>query len=345
MTVTTLLDLEGYSQRDASFVFDLLDTDGAVIGETNPVTTVTVDNNTTRKVKRTLNNVRFDAAETSDINHYSDRLRPRMLIGGESFPLGVFAFADASTRIMSWGDELDGVLVDLLLTVDHALPTAVSFAAGDSMSEAARRILNLSTLPTAAVVDNVGSTFGSSVLWPPGKSLLTITNEIAATAGMLDLYVDNGGVPRLVLPVDPDDASAISYQAGGRIYEGSIVESEDLAAPNRWIVVDTNAKDMPVVGVYDLADSSPQSFASRGFHITETFEIQGVGTIAAATTAAKTKAEQSRSGRTVTFEGPPDPRHDTYDTVEFLGTRYREVSWSMPLVDGASMTHELSEVV
>jgi hypothetical protein len=41
----------------------------------------------------------------------------------------------------------------------------------------------------------------------------------------------------------------------------------------------------------------------------------------------------------IQFSTPPDPRHDSYDVCLLQGQLWLERSWSMTLVEGASMQH------
>jgi hypothetical protein len=41
----------------------------------------------------------------------------------------------------------------------------------------------------------------------------------------------------------------------------------------------------------------------------------------------------------VQFDTIPDPRHDSYDVFRLDGSNWLEIAWSLPLLEGSSMSH------
>ena len=37
----------------------------------------------------------------------------------------------------------------------------------------------------------------------------------------------------------------------------------------------------------------------------------------------------------------PDPRHDGYDVIRWQGFNWLELGWSLPMIEGSSMSHTL----
>lgn len=348
-TTDDLLDLApGIGQRAASFRFDLVDRDGAIIGQVQPDTgsVPVVENNVNRAIKRDLRGLVLMPEDEAAINPVSDRVRPVMVLeNGDQLAWGLFLFVEASTEVHGYGRVGKGSLVDLNYVLDQPVATSVGYAAGQGIA------LALEALFAGAGIGNylveATGTIANPVAWPAGTSRLQIMNDLAAMAGCYSVYFDNVGVGR-VRPV-PDLATTeptVRYLAGRNIYEGSIIETDNLLdSPNRYIVIDSSATEAPIVGVYDVPDDAPHSIINRGFVVARVIEEQGLESVAAANARARAAAAQSAADyKWVTFDGPPDPRHDTFDIIEFLGIKHREQRWVCPLVEGAAMAHDLRRV-
>ncbi len=100
-----------------------------------------------------------------------------------------------------------------------------------------------------------------------------------------------------------------------------------------------------MIGSYDIPPTAPNSFAVRGFYIVKPIGIQGVVTTAGAIQIAAsqyhTDPDQFRS---VEFKSTGDPRHDTFEIVQFLGDTYIETAWDMELRAGGPMKHKLRKL-
>lgn len=349
-TPSEVLDLV-VPMRQASFAFDLLNQAGGVIGELHPVldSPPTVECNVNRTIKRSLTDMRLTPSDTAAVNTLTDRVRPRMVLTvGDPFdwPLGVFTFGAADRERRSWGTGMVGSMVDLTVALDQPVSASVSYNAGASIAAALAEQFAAAGI-TSYAIDAVTSLFGAPIVWPAGTSRYSIMAEMAGMAGCFSPYFDNAGIGR-VRQVQPLDTAPVdlTYDIGGRMYADSILETDDLlSAPNRYIVIDTAATTSPIVGVFDVPASAPFSAANRGFVVAVVIEVQGLQDSAAAAARAQVAyAEDSSTFRWLSFAGAPDPRHDTFQIVEVLGDRYREQRWSLPLVDGSSMTHDLRRV-
>jgi hypothetical protein len=350
LTATEMLDMAA-GQRQATFAFDLLDASGAVIGELHPVaeSVPSIEQNINRTIKRSMDGLLLTPSDAAAVNTLSDRVRPRMVLPvGDplAYPLGVFLFGGADSGVHSWGRDLAASMVDLTYVLDQKVATTVAYDQGTSIAAALAAQFVAAGIASYAI-DPVSTLFGSPVVWPAGTSRYAIMAEMAGMAGCFSPYFDNAGVGRV--RIVPDLATApvdLVYDLGGRIFADTIVETDDLlTAPNRYIVIDNSASAAPIVGVYNVPASAPFSEANRGFVVAVVLDVQGLENQATANArAAAAYAEDSATFRWVSFAGAPDPRHDTFQVVDFLGERYREQRWSMRLVDGAPMTHDLRRV-
>ena len=349
-TATEVLDLAA-GQRQATFAFDLLDPSGNVIGELHPVvdSAPSIENNINRTIKRTMDGLVLNPAEAAAVNTLTDRVRPRMVLTVGSpldWPLGVFLFGGADTGVHSWGRDLSASMVDLTFILDQRVPATIAYDQGTSIAAALAAQFVAAGISNY-LIDGVTTLFGAPVVWPAGTSRYAIMAEMAGMAGCFSPYFDNRGVGRVKQVADLTTAPIdVTYDLGGRIFADTIVETDDLlTAPNRYIVIDSSASANPIVGVYDVPASAPFSAANRGFVVAKVIDVQGLQDQASANARAYAAyAEDSATFRWVSFGGAPDPRHDTFQVIDFLGDRYREQRWTMTLVDGAPMAHDLRRV-
>jgi len=351
-----LLDMLAVSQRAASWRFDLLDQSRQVIQASLQVNRdqppqLSVD--TSKATKRTLTGLQLTPDVINDIDVIQDRLGLTMLFhDGTEKPQGVFLFSEVTAVILSsMDDTVLSVpalnLVDQSLIVDQQTDRTIAYSPGKRITDAIIELL--SELPIQFVVDSSGAVISSSqeaIAWPAGTSRLRIVNELAAMIGYHELYFDNAGVAQLHLMPNPETAAedvVIDYPMGGRTYLGLTTKTTNLLdLPNRFVVVNNGATQASVYGVYDIPDSAPHSAANRGYVRAHVEQMQGIDTNDDAALAARALARSWQFPyETVQFSGPPDPRHDTYNVIDYEGTRYLELSWSMTCRDGMPMQHNV----
>lgn len=349
-TTTDLLDLApNVGQRSSTIRWDVLDRTltkiGTVTPDAQPAARVTL--NIAQAIKRTLTGVMLSAGVQEEVDPFGQRLRPVWVLeNGAEFPLGVFIFGSMDRIRDEWGLDARVTAVDQTIIVDQAIVYSVGLAAGDDIRAAILQQLATANVPVYDVDTRIVEQVATPILWPSGTSRLKIVNELAAMAGAFSLYFDNAGTGRIeVIPDETSGPADHEYRAGGRMLPG-MVESDDLLqAPNRFLVIDTSNREAPVTGVYDVPDDAPHSFANRGFHVVEVIEEQGLTSNAAATARAYAAFVEAQGGyQWVQFSSAPDPRHDVFDTVDYLGVRYRERGWTLPLIEGGEMTHDLRRV-
>jgi hypothetical protein len=167
--------------------------------------------------------------------------------------------------------------------------------------------------------------------------------SLCAMAGFLPPYFNNSGI--LVCRAAPDLVSAspdFSYGANTVVYPGTAVMSDDiLTAPNQYLVVGSSAQ-IELVGIFDVPDVAPNSFANTGRYRRKTIDVQGLTTQADANAAAAAAyASDSSTYTWLSFDTPVDPRHDTWDIVSFDGVNYRQLGWGIECHSGGTMHHDL----
>lgn len=347
---TALLEQNGLAGRVESVRFDLLDADGNVIGEVHPQEGVSVQNSTEGALKRSLSGFLLPPDEAASIDIRANRVRPMWLLQGvaDEFPLGVFVWSSASTKLWSYGSWLPGSLLDLGLSLAQGIAESVSINVGDSVRSKIIDVLTLAGF-TSMNVEASDVTAESALAWVPSgqNTYAAILSQLAALGGYYDHYLDNYGVPTLRRVIDTNAVVApFVFEYGGRIVDGSVViENDGLRAPNRYVCIDTAATGGSVTGIYDLPADDPNSYARRRVRITRHVEAPGVGTVAAAEERARAAAQQDvRAYEIVKFQSLPDPRHDTFDVVQFLGNNYIELGWTLDCSPGGSMEHTIKRV-
>lgn len=341
----SLVDLDGRPMRAETVAFDVMDGSLAVIGQTYPDRdgAPKVTNQVSRTIKRTLSGMLLPAPDAAAIDPFRDRIRPRWVIEGDPtvYPLGVFLFADASALRRSYGDDLATELVDQTFVIDQPVGSSTSYSIGQRLDLAMTAVASAVGVPSFYVEPTL-TALERPAVWPGSATWYAVLADLATMAGYLPPHFDNAG--QLLLVSAPDPATATrSYPAGSPIIDPSIVHTDDLlTAPNRWEVVDNGATTGPIVGVYDLPASAPHSFFNRGFYITDYTEQQGLESVTAANLAARARALVDPSAvERASFDTVCDPRHDTFDVIDYDGRRWLEEAWSVTCRAGSRQTHEM----
>lgn len=347
---TSILSLTGgLRQRIDCFRFDVVDHSGSIIGDCHPKrdNPVQISNDVTRTEIRSMSNFDLDSNEATAINPASDWIRPALTLqNGATFPLGVYLFNDDTAALRSWGSEKTGTLADQTYILDQQVGRVVSAPTGTNMVDFALRIAQ-EVIDAPALVTSSLVTVTAPLGWNVNATRLQIMQDVLALASFFPPYFDNLG--RLVLRpcIHPPFASQLPpYEAGTRIIKDSQIESGDLLrAPNRYVVYDSSANNTAIVGSYDIPAAAPNSVANRGFAVVKSISRQGLISNAQASQMAMTEYHTDIDQyRTIEFSSTADPRHDTYDVVQYLGTQYLETGWSLECRSGGPMKHRLRQL-
>ena len=348
-TGAQLLDLTVLT-RSEKVRFDVTDASGAVIGHVNPVMACTIDNDASQQIKRRLSNFRLSASDYASFDPLTHRIRPYwVLSSGDEYPLGIFLTADATTQRYSYGTTLTATLVDQGLLLGQQLTESLSFAAGTTASAAITQTVNAAGIFTATIASS-SYTFGSPIGYPAGKAGTTyakVLDDICRLAGYYSPYFSNSGVLQVRQTVTVSSVTAtLNYIDGGRIISQSMTESNDLlSAPNTFLVIDTAATTGAVAYQYRIPASAPHSVEKRGFSIVSVIEAPGVGDVTQAqAVAAAYYSANPQAYQTVVFSSPADPRHDTFDVINYRTVNYLETKWSLTCAPGGPMVHTCSRV-
>ena len=346
--IDALLDLD-VSARSSTVRFDLLDALHVKIGELAPDLDRPADvvNNINRTVKRDLSGMVLPPSEVAAVDVQNHRVRPTWVYPeGSELSSGVFMWSDASRDVRSFGVLMDSILSDETLILDDPISAGISLASGTTITSVLQTLADDALIPVSSIVPSTQKV-ADPLAWPVGTSRFTVMAALCSILGYHSPYFNNPGVLIMEPETTPTAAGADHvYAANGRIIDATIRESDDLWTPNRYVVIGSGATGTEVVGVFNAPDSAPFSAVNRsGRVVTDIYEAQGIesATQAAAMAAAR-YARDPGAYRWADFDSPPDPRHDTFDSVVFLGELYREQEWRLTLREGTPMRHSLRRV-
>jgi len=343
VTTTQLLELDGIRQRADGFRFELQDRDGQQLGELHPdsSTPATITNDVSRRVPRSLDGLKLNPGDAAEVDVIRHRVRVVMVLqNGAEFSLGTFLWGDDSRPRHSWGVTRSSSLIDRSFVLDQQIGRVVSYNAGINVGLAFLGVvLDVFTLDEIVAEANEQA-LSAPVAWPPTATRGQIATDLADKIGFLPPYLNRDD--RLVWRSVPDMSTSqptLVYNEGGRIVAGSLVESDNLlTAPNRYTVIESSGTGNPVIGSWDIPSTAPHS-------VTRTEMMQGITSTDQAVNAARALAKRDTSTyEWAEFGSTADPRHDTWDVVQYLGINYLEIAWRLPCRSGGLMSHKLRRV-
>lgn len=342
---TASLDLEPWiGQRSATYRFALFDgVTGESKGDIHPLRedVPSLSHDTTRTIKRTLT-MSLGVTDSALINPVRDRVRVYMVLGGVEYPLGRYMFSDSTVAQWTSGELASCSLMDEMFIVDQPMENAFSVITGyvDVNSTMARLMQPLPQI----TYDFEQASQSAAGGWAAGTSRAKVLSELCTQGGFFAPWFDNDGTLRAIQAFDPaDKLPTIDLDEGNRVIRGTVANSNDLLdAPNRFVVISNGATGIqaqaPTYGIYDVPNSAPHSILNRGFVIPDVRDLQ-TATGSSATVAAKAIGIASTVFERVNLDTPPDPRHDSYDVIRWQGELWLELSWSMSLIEGGTMSH------
>lgn len=377
-------DYGSIGQRSASFRFALIDIDGVrdpvdltPIKGSNP----SISHDTTRTVKRTMS-LTLGVTDTARFDPVRHRVEVSMTVGGVVYPLGRYMAADRARAGSTAGNQASVAFTDEMAQV--AVPLEQGFSApqvgngstnqdGGNIALLVRLLLNRfrlfdpreawgargTTTPTdvrsggyiPVEIDVDPTPFVSAASWRAGTSGGQVLEALALAGDYWSPWMNNAGTFRMIRTFDPATPSVAplsDWDTTKAVIRSSVSYTDDLlTAPNRFVVVSnkgsgTNA-DTAITATYDTPASAPWSIANRGFVIPEIHDVQ-VDSVLAARATVRNIGRRQQVFERAQVSTPPDPRHDSYDTIIWQGVRWLELAWTLPLTEGAPMTHTLRRV-
>lgn len=349
----SILDIDPWiGQSHATFRFELRDgVNGRFLGEVHPDRTSnpTLTHDTTRTIKRQINSVLFTPTESAMIDPLRHRIYVYMEIGGQSFPLGRYAFIDDATIVTTAGNKLTTTLVDEMIIVDQELD--IGFSPRNTKTPANAPIaLGASDILIRRLLENFSFTqiiepteFYSIGSWAQGTSRAKVLEDLSLDGDYFSPWFGHDYALHVIRSFDPAGRPpSFDWDDSDKVIRDSIIRVNDLlTAPNRFVVISNRStldESSAVYGTYDVPVSAPNSIINRGFIIPKTFSLQ-IDTAQQAAALAQNIAQRQMIFERVELSTPPDPRHDSYDVIRWSNENWLELSWSLPLVPGAEMRH------
>jgi hypothetical protein len=348
MVLTTLpfdplLDLPPWvGQRAATFRFGLFNgVTGEVLPDLTPIRGASLSHDTTRTIKRQLQ-LSLGSEDTARVNPISDRVQPFMVFpNGQEYPLGTFIFTDSSRQVYTSGKLSDVALNDQMFLVDQGIPKGIG---GSAVGAGVNGLIELALAGLPIQFEMEATPFASTQAWSIGTDRGSILEALAVSGDFFSPWFGNDSKLHFIRSFDPATRICdFDWDAGNQVLRAGIVETDNLlTAPNRFVVISNAATEstVPAVGMAEVPSTAPHSAANRGFEILSVTNLQVHDSSQAAAVAFNLLNRQTVF-ETVTLSTAPDPRHDSYNVINWQGDKWLELAWSMALVEGGAMNHSL----
>jgi hypothetical protein len=336
-----LLDLDPWvGQRQASFRFDLTNgVTGEVLGQITPIRSASLTHDTNRTIKRQLD---FDLGirDMAEVNTITDRVSVFMVFpDGTEYPMGRYMFTDSGRTVTTAGRLGNLILNDEMFLVDQQIEVGIQ-GTGKIIPDLIREIL--ASLPVTFSIEP--TQFEASENWGIGSNRGQILETLSVSGDYFSPWFTNSNVLTFIRTFNPADLIPdFDWDTGNKVIRAGIVESDDLlTAPNRFIVI-SNAANNPgeeVVGTADVPPTAPNSVVNRGFVIANVQDLQ-LADSSQATAVANGIAQRMTTFEQISISTAPDPRHDSYNIINWQDEHWLELAWSMQLMEGRPMSHLL----
>lgn len=363
-----------FAQRQYTFRFDLVEAKtGATVRTLTPLldTVPTLSHDTTRTIKRQLQ-LELDVADTAVVDTIKHRVRVKMVLpSGTTYPLGRYMFTDNTRTLYTSGTRSSPQLMDEMFIVDNAresafpvrYPRVTTNAFADSNFNASQNnvallLVDLLTDFTTFDFRIEDTAYITNNTWSFGTSNAQVLSDLALFGDYFDPWFGNDEQLHLIRSFDPADRVAdIDWDCYFHVYADTVTDADDLlTAANRFIVVSNNpsagnqpltnqgpTSNVPIVGRYDVPTTAPHSIYNRGFVVPDIRQLQ-IDTPAQAQAMATNIGITNTVFERQTMDTWVDPRHDSYTVIRWQDANWLELSWSMSLVAGGTMSHTIRKV-
>ena len=350
MTFTTdqILDLDGVAARTDRYEYDLLSLDGLMIGQVHPDADrpPTVSFDSSRRIGRTMNDLRLPASELADIDPVSMAIQPHMVLqNGDRWPLGVFRWATPAEEIHPYGVDREADLVDRSLILDQELGHVFSRPTGFTVVHAIVQLAQEVLPPDQISWVDDGHVLAAPLAHAPNTNRIGVMNDLAALIGYAPMHFARFGhlqirpmpnpmtsIPDLFYSTQPGDPNL-------RIIPGTQRRWNNLLnVPNEWTVYDPSGDGAGIAATVRVDPSAPHSYERRGYRIPRSVAAPGLATYEQATLMALSESLREEAAyEWYSFTSTADPRLDAYTLGSIDGVAYLGIAWSQRCRQGAGM--------
>lgn len=355
-----IIDILHYKKgsREIKFRYDLLNKYEQKIGILDNVTNGEVSMNSLADIKRTA---KFTIQDNGNINWLSDRIQPFCMLKMNDtkwieWSMGIFLLSSPTKKDIAkkiWRDVecYDGlqVLTDDKTDGLYYIPNGLNYITviKNLLIECGITKMNLESTDKLLI---------NSKEWESNTSKLKIVNELLQEINYTSLWVDEWGyytASKYRSPIDKavdyiykDDLFSIIY--------GEMQEELDLFhVPNKFTVVVSNVESEPLTSTYANTNvDSPLSVVNRGRIISDIRTLDSIADqIALNEYTQRIAFNSSQVYGNIEFQTAIMPFHSYSDVLQLeynplaINDKYSETGWTIPLVAGASMKHNVRKVM
>lgn len=347
VTPNPLLDMSpGLGQVASTVRYVVVDRNLEAIGRVKPLQAQSVSANTSGAIKRQLQGFVLGEPDMRGINPFTDRIKPYWVLeDGTEWPLGVFVFTDLAEHVGTYVSTTEVALMDQGFLLEQQTRLPFSLPPGGRILPAVLDLVG----QVGIVVRDVPSTSGAAVSTPYSRPIGTqrseILKDLCLLAGWLPYYFDNNGTFVIRTPPNVITDAPDHVYAGDRVqYATPVKKSNGLNAPNTFVVVGTSPSKGDISAFAYVDPTLDFSVPNRdGLEVVSTTRAEGIENTAQAQTMADTLAASADGYESISFDGPADPRHDLFQTVQWSnGVVYRELSWDLTLKPGGFHSHVIT---
>lgn len=273
------------------------------------------------------------------------------------FPLGIFLLKSPTEKEENgkiWRDveAYDGILV----LKDDKFTSRYTITAGTNYKTAMIDILATAGI-TKHNINDTDKTVPVAIEFEIGTEKIEAINQLATAINYIQMVVDPYGY-YTSYPYQSPGTRAIEYEYKDDhlsvIYNGMERELDTWDIPNQWVAVLSDPEREPMMATYENNNpESPTSTINLGRNIVRLLEPESVADQNALDGYVQRVAfESSQIYGRISFESAIMPMHDyadvlgiTYEPLGLVNEKYSETGWTIPLVTGGKMRHDLRRVV
>jgi len=276
--------------------------------------------------------------------------------GWVEFPLGVFLLSSPTRKdeggvIKREIDAYDGTMILL----NDKFTSRHTVVAGSRYYDEFVAILSSAGISTYNI-EQTDDVLPRDIEFEPGREKLLAINELLRQINFTQIHVDENGYYTAFKYRSPAERSEdYAYITDGKsvTFDGASEQLDISEVPNVFTVIRTNEEEEPLVSSFiNDNPNSPTSTVSRGFSIVDFREIDNIADQTAldayveriAFEASQVYGRIEFSTALMPFHGYSNVVAFNYDPLGINGT-FLELSWTMDLEVGGTMTHEVRQIV